>query len=172
MEVEREGVTGGIYTLLLDSLRCKMLFWTRILLGGLVLFFSFLFFSSHFYFTFSVKQMTDTALFLDNFKHLFSFYTYILLVAFLYPDSLIPCYSSEEFLTLLFVSVGISCYSLYVWQGLTIFFFLKGTRGCELTFITNSWIIAFPTEYFLCSFSYFIPVALRVLMAICLLLQM
>lgn len=137
--------------------------------GGLFLFFSF---SSHFYFTFSVKKMTDTALFLDNFKRLFSFYTSILLVAFLYPDSLIPCYSSEEFLALLFVSVGISCYSLYVWQVLTLFFFLEGTRGCELTFITNSWLIAFPTEYFLCSSSYFIPIALRVLMTLCLLLQM
>lgn len=38
MEVEKKGFTGGIYTLLLDSLSCKM-FWTLIRLAGMALFF-------------------------------------------------------------------------------------------------------------------------------------
>lgn len=37
MEVEKKGFTGGIYTLLLDGLSCKM-FWTLIRLAGTVLF--------------------------------------------------------------------------------------------------------------------------------------
>lgn len=69
MKVEKKGFTGGIYTLLLDSLSCKMLFWTRVLLGGLVHFLSFPV-------LFSIFSMTDTAVFLGNFEHLFSFYIY------------------------------------------------------------------------------------------------
>lgn len=42
MEVEKKGFTVGIYTLLLGSLSCKMLFWTPIRLGGMALFFFFL----------------------------------------------------------------------------------------------------------------------------------
>lgn len=38
MEVEKKGFTGGIYTLMLDSLSCKM-FWTLIRLAGMALFF-------------------------------------------------------------------------------------------------------------------------------------
>lgn len=46
MKVEKK---GAIYILLLDSLSCKMLFWTRVLVGW-----CFFFSLSHFYFRLSV----------------------------------------------------------------------------------------------------------------------
>lgn len=50
MKVEKKGFTGGIYTLLLDSLSCKMLYWTHIYLGGLVPFFFLPIFIFHFHY--------------------------------------------------------------------------------------------------------------------------
>lgn len=57
MEVEKKGFTVGIYTLLLGSLSCKMLFWTPIRLGGMALFFSLPF-------LFTIFSLTDSTVFL------------------------------------------------------------------------------------------------------------
>jgi len=85
------------------------------------------------------------------------------------PDSLTLSCTSEEFLTLLCVSCGISWHSLLC-LACSHFFVFRGTAVSELTFITNKCIIAFPTDYFLCSSHYFIFIIVYVLMAIHLLM--
>lgn len=124
---KRRAFAGGIYRLLLDSLSCKMLFWTNILLGRLVLFL----FPSHFYFSFSVWL---SAVFLDNSKHLFSFYIYQIVAVYV-PRQLNSVLYVRMISYITLFLLGFHGTVFYIWQVLT--FYFRGTTVCELTFITN-----------------------------------
>lgn len=120
MEVEKKGFTVGIYTLLLGSLSCKMLFWTPIRLGGMALFF----FPSHFYLPFSVWLIV-LYFWKTPISNVFTF-IYIRLWQFMQPDSLTPPRTLEEFVKLLFAPVGISWHSfLHLASSQSFYFFLE-----------------------------------------------